>query len=65
MEKTNHVFNLREALNVFLEYAARLSEKELEGNRTLNELVLTVRESKFHADILLGDKENPIHNYKY
>ena len=60
--KQEKIQELRTAMCKFLEYAWKLPE---DGDRTLNELVLNIETAKFYADILCGDKENPIANYEY
>ena len=65
MLKQEKTRELRTAMCKFLEYAGKLTEEELLSDRTFNELVLNIETAKFYSDILCGDKENPIANYKY
>lgn len=65
MLKQEKIQELRTAMCKFLEYAGKLTEEELISDRTFNELVLNIETAKFYSDILCGDKENPIANYKY
>lgn len=63
--KKEKIHELRSSMVKFLRYADKLTEEELRSDRTLNELVLNIETAKLYADILCGDKENPIVNYKY
>ena len=65
MLKQEKIYELRISLVKFLQYAEKLTEKELRSDRTFNELVMNIETAKLYADILCGDKENPIANYKY
>lgn len=59
------VRTLRTALNDFIGYCNQFSHDELMRNRTFNECLSNAEMAKFYADILVGERDNPIPNYGY